>query len=343
VNFAFSPEQLALRDSMRALARASAPPARLRALWQTDTGRDDSAWRALGEIGVVGLMVPEAWGGGGGDELDLFLVLEELGKACWPDEVVNSCLVAPPLLVSAGSDDLRERWLPRLAAGDARAAVGLGPSRIVADAHVSDLVIINLSGRLAAFERDEVTLEPLVSMDPSRRLFRVTPLYAPGKDVGPADAAETQARQAVGTASILNGIASRLVEMTTSYVKIRRQFGRPIGSFQGVKHQLAHTLSLNSLSRNAAMASTWKVARSEPDACDAAPLALLCAVESEAESNRAALQLHGGVGFTWEHDLQMWLKRGKALEQACGGRRHVAETAGASACPIATFTAAVRQ
>jgi alkylation response protein AidB-like acyl-CoA dehydrogenase len=129
--------------------------------------------------------------------------------------------------------------------------------------------------------------------------------------------------------------------MTTSYVKIRQQFGRPIGSFQGVQHQLAHALSLITLSRNAAMASTWKVARSESDAGDAALLALLCAAESEAESNRTALQLHGGVGFTWEHDLQMWLKRGKALEQACGGRRHVAATAGASASPIATYTAAV--
>jgi alkylation response protein AidB-like acyl-CoA dehydrogenase len=334
MNFGFSSEQLALRDSVRTLARSLATPTKLRALWQTETGRDQAAWHALAEIGVAGLIVPEAWGGGGGDELDLFLVLEELGKACWPDEIVNSCLVAPYLLVSAGSEDLRERWLPRLASGEARAAVGLSGSGIVADAHVSDLVLINVSGRVVAFTREEVNLQPLVSMDPSRRLSHVTQVHAAGEDVGPADAPMAQARQAVGTASLLIGIASRLLDLTTSYVKVRNQFGRPIGSFQAVKHQLAHAVSLNSLSRNAAVASTWKVARSDVDAHDAALLALLCAVEAEAESNRVALQLHGGVGFTWEHDLQLWLKRGKALEQACGGRRQIAETVGRGAHPI---------
>lgn len=337
MNFTFSPEQLALRDSVRMLARTVASPARLRALWQTETGRDPAAWQALAEIGVPGLMVPEAWGGGGADELDLFLVLEELGNACWPDEIVNSCLVGPSLLASAGSDELRERWLPRLASGESRVAVGLDSSGIVADAHVSDLVILNVSGRLVGFDREGVVLEPLVSMDPSRRLSRVTPVEGQGDDVGPADAPVAWARQAVGTASLLNGIASRLLELTTSYVKVRNQFGRPIGSFQAVKHQLAHAVSLNSLARNASMASTWKVARSDVDAPDAARLALLCAIDAEAESNRVALQLHGGVGFTWEHDLQQWLKRGKALEQACGGRLRVAAAAARGSHPIVAY------
>ena len=137
-------------------------------------------------------------------------------------------------------------------------------------------------------------------------------------------------RQQAGSAAVLNGLADRMIELTTEYTKIRKQFGRIVGSFQAVKHQLAQAVSLNALSTRAARTAMYRVAHDDISAVDSARLARICAVEAEFESNRAALQLHGGIGFTWENDLQNWLKRGKALEQAHGGYVAQLAIAGAS-------------
>jgi alkylation response protein AidB-like acyl-CoA dehydrogenase len=114
-------------------------------------------------------------------------------------------------------------------------------------------------------------------------------------------------------------------------VKTRHQFGRPIGSFQAVKHQLAHATALVSMAGRSARSALYFVARRDARADETAVLARICAVEAESEANRVALQTHGGIGFTYEHDLQLWLKRGKALEQSHGGHRELARRAGAAA------------
>jgi alkylation response protein AidB-like acyl-CoA dehydrogenase len=329
MNFDFTSEQLALRDAVRGVLSTEAAPARLRALWESPTGRDPAAWQRLAELGVPGVLVADEFDGGGGDEFDLYLVLEEAGRAALPDALLESCLLAPYLISAHGSVEFKDRWLPGLAAGTLRAAVALGGTRVVADAHVSDLLLLEDDGRLLALTREEVALEPLVSMDPSRRLFAVSSAPGAGVEVGGAEVlAAAHARRMAGSAAVLIGIATRLIELTVDYAKVRFQFGRPIGSFQGVKHQLAQAVSLNALARQAAVAAVYKLAHRSPDAADAAVLARVCAVEAESESNHVALQVHGGVGFTWEHDLQLWLKLGKSLEQAHGGRRDTAALAG---------------
>src|SRR5699024_9055584 len=123
------------------------------------------------------------------------------------------------------------------------------------------------------------------------------------------------------------GLSAGMVGMTVEYVKVRKQFNRIIGSYQAVKHQLAQASSYNALALQATRSSIFRVARNEQNAADSARLARICAIEAEFESNRVALQLHGGIGFTWEHDLQFWLKRGKALEQAYGPHHSVLATA----------------
>jgi alkylation response protein AidB-like acyl-CoA dehydrogenase len=240
-------------------------------------------------------------------------------------------LVAPFLLATSDSTELQERWLPRMATGQVRVSVGLGGSRLVPDVLTSDLVLLEDAGEVVALEPDDFFAEPLLSMDPSRRMSRVAPRPGAGELVLRPDLPGARARSLAGSAALLNGIGARLIEMTVAYAKVRTQFGRPIGSFQAVKHQLAQAVSLNALSQTATAAATYGLAKAHDDCIDAAVLAHLCAVEAESESNRVALQVHGGIGFTWEHDLQLWLKHGKTLEQAYGGHRDVAELAGYAA------------
>ena len=152
-----------------------------------------------------------------------------------------------------------------------------------------------------------------------------------GEILATADLPGALTRSLTGSAALLNGVAHRLLELAVDHARVRFQFGRPIGSFQAIKHQLATATSLAALARHATAAATCKVAAGSADHADAAGLAHLCAVEAEAECNRVALQVHGGVGFTWEHDLQIWLKYGKTLEIGYGSRRTTAALAGTAA------------
>lgn len=331
MNIEFSPEQEQLRAGVRALLAECASPSDLRRWWTEATGRSPHLWARLSEMGIPGILVAKEFGGLGGDELDLAVVLEEVGRAALPDAVLEACLIAPHLIASSASPALRERWLPAIASGAARIAVSFGGSGIAADAHISDAVLIERGTDILLVEAEDVVAEPLVSMDPSRRLFRVRPRSGAGVPLTDPDRSGAVTRILTGTATLLNGVASRLVELACDYAKLRTQFGRPIGSFQAIKHQLAQATSLNSLSRYATIAATYAVARGQADRHDAAALAYVCAVDAEAESNRVALQVHGGVGFTWESDLQIWLKHGKVLELGSSTRRDAALAAGSAA------------
>jgi alkylation response protein AidB-like acyl-CoA dehydrogenase len=330
VNVEFTPEQSAFRDSVRDLLAALASPPALRDLWTTETGRSPAVWKSLAEVGLPAILVPEEFGGAGGDVLDLKLVLEEIGRAALPDAILESCLLAPYLIASSASKDIQQCWLPLMASGSARITVALSGD-VVPDLHVSDGVVLLRGSELVLLTKADLASEALHSMDPSRRLFRVRPRPGAGEPLVGSDVDGAAVRSLAGSAAILNGVAGQLVTLAVEYAKTRTQFGRAIGSFQGIKHQLAQAASMNWLARQAVNAATYKIAGASADHADAAALAHLCAVEAEAESNRVALQVHGGVGFTWEHDLQIWLKYGKTQELAYGAWRATAALSGAGA------------
>jgi alkylation response protein AidB-like acyl-CoA dehydrogenase len=333
MRFALTDEQQDFRASLRKLFQRRAAPEQLRSQWPTETGRDPQLWQDLAALGAPALLVPEEHDGVGGTELDLCAVLEEAGRACVPDALLEGLLVGPGLIADAGSPDQRERWLPGIAAGELRVAVGLGGLRAVPDAHVSDLIVLEDGGAVRVLERADVTLTRVHSMDPSRRLFTVSAETGAGSGLA-ADAAairRAESRQLAGSAAVLIGLSEQLLSRSVGYVQERHQFGRPIGSFQAVKHQLAQATALVGLAGKAVRTALYQLSVGHPGADEAALLARICAVEAEFEANRVALQTHGGIGFTWEHDLQQWLKRGKALEQAHGGHRQLARRAGALA------------
>ncbi|TQM02806.1 acyl-CoA dehydrogenase family protein [Pseudonocardia kunmingensis] len=333
MKFSFDDEQIALAEAVARLLEKECAPEAMRSLWDDPTGRSPALRRGLAGIGLPGILVPEEHGGAAGSLLDLVLVLEEIGKACAPDALLEALVTGPAALALAGSPAQRADWLPAIAAGERRVTLALHTLDSVPDAHVADVLVFADGDGLALAPTAALTLTPLRAVDPARRQFRVEvpagvaePLPG-GREALPAIAA----LEASGSAAVLIGLSQRMLDLTVSYAGVRVQFGRAIGSFQGVKHQLAAATVLVRMARLAAHASAWSVATGQPDATAAARAARICALDAEFEANRVALQIHGGIGFTWEHDLGMWLKRGKALEQAHGGRHRLSVQAGRDA------------
>ena len=329
MEFDFTAEQLALRDLARDLFEKESPPSRVRDLWEGGD-RDPACWRAMAAVGLTGLTVPDEHGGMGGDDLDLALVLEEAGRTALPEPLLETVAAAAPLLVDAGTDEQRTEWLPRIAAGDAIATVLLAGAPFAVDAGEADLLIAERVGELHALPRGSFEARAVSSEDRARRMYAVSfEASAATRMEGGADQAERGfLRAAVAAAGLLNGISARMLSATLEHVKARHQFGRPVGSFQAVKHRLADAHVAVESARAATWYAAYAFSKELGDAAEAASIAKSYASDASAFANRAALQAHGGIGFTWEHDLHFWLKRGKALEQAYGNatehRRRIA-------------------
>ncbi|HEV7680192.1 MAG TPA: acyl-CoA dehydrogenase family protein [Candidatus Dormibacteraeota bacterium] len=330
MDFDFSEEQYLLRDTVRDLLRRESSPAQVRAMWDDERGRSPERWRKLAELGVLGLLVPEQYSGSGLDEVDMVLVLEESGRSVLPEPVMESAALAAPLLARAGTEELKQKWLPKIADGSSVATVGLASQPYVSDA-TADLLLLERDGEIHAVTQDRVTLQPLKSVDGARRLFKVT--AETGDDTLLGTSAEHGQwafdHAAAATAAQLIGIAGALLDKTVEYVTVREQFGRKVGSFQAVQHRLAEMLLQVESARSAVYYAAYALANDLPDASVAASVAKAAANDAERFANQNALQLHGGIGFTWEHDLHLWLKRGKALEWSYGDadlhRRRIAD------------------
>jgi len=320
VDLDLTPDQRALADGARTFLAAECPPSRVRAAWEDGAaGPDRRLWAQLAEVGFLGAVVPEKFGGLGYRDLELALLLEEAGRVALPVPLAETALAAL-VLAEHGSDAQRERWLPAIAAGDAVATVALPGRPLVASAQDADVLLVAAADGMHAVEpgRCEIVAQP--AFDRSRRLASVRADTGPETLLpGSAGAAVRLAdRAAVATAATLLGIGAHLVAVTVGYVGQRHQFGRPVGSFQAVKHRLADAHLAVEMARPAVWVAAHLVAVGDPDAAGAAAVAAVAATEAQRLANEHALQCHGGIGFTWEHDLHLWLKRGKALELACG-------------------------
>lgn len=324
MRFAFSDDQKAFRDSLRSLLDKECTGEIVRRAWDRDSsGRSPALWSKLAEMGIIGLTVPELHGGLGLREIDLVLLLEECGRAALPEPIVETTAVGAPLLAEVATTDWQGAWLPRIASGQARIAVGLARSSLVADAHVADLILLEHGEEIHAVTRDAVKIEAHPSVDGARRLFRVdfTPSSASRIASGlPARAALGRAfdRGALGFAAMLLGLARHLIDVTVEYVKVRRQFGVPIGSFQAVKHHLADALVKVEFARPVVYRAADSMSRISDASQLHVSMAKACASDAALLAARAALQCHGAIGYSYEHDLHLWMKRVWALAAAFG-------------------------
>jgi alkylation response protein AidB-like acyl-CoA dehydrogenase len=326
MQFGFDEDQIAFRDAVRDLLDKECTPATVRAAWDAPAGElDRGVWDRLSEMGVLATLVPEAADGLGLDEQALVLVLEEAGRAGLPHPLVETVAVAAPLV--AGD------------AGDAADAGGPGPAG-VPDAHGLGMVATDLGGQHVACAADAdwlllrdpaagtlhlvdpaaVVLTPVDTVDGARRAATVDWQPAPETVVtdDPATVALALDRGAFGTAALLIGLGQRMLDLTVAYVIERRQFGVPIGSFQAVKHHLADALKELAFARPAVYRAAHSLATGADTAARDVSMAKAMASDAASFVGRRALQCHGAIGYTVEHDLQLYLKRTWALSRAWG-------------------------
>ncbi|MCY4271208.1 MAG: acyl-CoA/acyl-ACP dehydrogenase [bacterium] len=311
VDFSFSDDQVMFRDAVSDLLSKECPPEAVRAAWENDTGRTSGLWEALAEMGVVGMTAPTSAGGLGMDETDLVLLLEEAGRAALPEPLLEHTAVGIPTLAEAGGP-VAEAWLEQAAAGEATLGAGASDGYAVGAA-ACELVLL-IGEQVRAVPTDGASLVEHRSIDGSRRLFEVSG-DAVALDADPALAFD---RAAAAAAAQCVGVAQHLLDATVAYAAQRFQFGKPVGSYQAVKHHLADTAFKIEFARPAARHAAWCIAAADPDRSRDVSLAKALASEAVDLAARTALQCHGAIGYTYEYDLHLWMKRGWALS-ACWG------------------------
>jgi alkylation response protein AidB-like acyl-CoA dehydrogenase len=343
--FDLTDEQQAIKATAKGFLAARYKSERIRELADSETGFDQSEWDEMAELGWAGLALPEEWGGQGLGIVDLAVLFEEMGYALAPSPLFSNTIVGMALAL-CGSDDQRERYLRPLAAGEKRGVPALwdagspatpggftlegkadgedlvldGEKVLVPDAASADFFVVAAAdGRrhLVDAGADGVTVTPEPSIDLTRRLssVRLDGVRVAAQDSMPAAAADYYPvffRLCVALAAESTGIAQRTMEMSVEYAKDRKQFDRPIGAYQAVSHRCAQMLLETENSRSAVYGAAW-AADAEPESLPlAASIAKAYASDAGWRVPDAAIQVHGGIGFTWEHDLHFFLKRGKA-------------------------------
>jgi len=322
MDFRHGDDPLLLQATVRDFLAKECAPEVVRAIWDSGTGRSPALWKKLAEIGVTGLLVPEAHGGLGFDETTLVLLLEEAGRAALPEPVIGTSAVAVPLLRELGGA-LAADWLPRVAAGEAIVAVGHPVSPFVEDAHVADLLLLAQPGALHAVRPADARITEQPANDPGRRIASVE--FTPSAATRVAEGERARAlldgaldRGALAAAAAALGACDRMLELAVAYTSQRRQFGKPVGSFQAVKHMLANVKVKLEYARPVVWRAAWSVAHGSPRRSLHVSMAKLAACEAAALGARNALQAHGAIGYTWEQDLHLWMRRAWSLEQAWG-------------------------
>jgi len=314
MRFAFTDDQIAFRDAVRELLAKECPPAVVREAWGVDAGRVGRVWAALGEMGVLGSLAPESAGGLGLTSMDLVLLLEETGYAALPEPVVEHAAVAMPLLGEAPDRDF-EAFL----AGDQTLTTSFLHEPVVPYADRADHLLLVHDGGWYRVARADVELTPIESVDRARRLARVQ--WAPARATvvaeGPAAAAAFD-RGALGTAAQLIGLTRRMLDMTVEYATERRQFGVPIGTFQAVKHHLADARIALEFARPLVYRAAWSLAAGDEDAAVHVSMAKATASDAALLTAKHALQCHGAIGYSFEYDLHLFMKRAWALAAAWG-------------------------
>ncbi len=332
MNFDFTDDQQAIKRTANEFLAARFKSERVRELAEAKA-YDDDAWKEMAELGWAGIFIDEEHGGQELGTVELIILMEELGYALAPVPFLSSA-AAGLALQYAGSDEQKARWLPGLATGELTGTVGLakdsgGEARLVPDADSADVIVIAGPDGAVLVERSAADVEPFESMDPTRRFARVR---AEGGDPLPGDLDAAVDRIATAVAAESVGVAQRAMEMAVEYARDRKQFDRPIGAYQAVSHRCAQMLMEVEGARSGTYYAAW-CADSEPETRTlAASLAKAYASDAGWRVCTSSLQVHGGIGFTWEHDLHFFLKRAKTNSLMFGSaaehRERVAQQSG---------------
>ena len=356
MNFAFSEEQEELRKSVRRFLEDKSPEAEVRRLMETTDGYDPAVWSQMAEqLGLQGLAIPEEFGGSGYTYVELIVVLEEMGRALLCAPYFSSVALAANALLTSGDDAAKKDYLPGIASGDTIATLALtepagrwdeagvtmaasgsgdswtldGTKSFVIDGHTAGLVLVPARTRAGvslfavAGDAPGLTRTPLATMDQTRKQAKLEFAGTPARLVGPEGAAwpalsKTLDLAAVALAAEQVGGAQKVLDMSVEYAKVRVQFGRPIGSFQAIKHKCADMLLEVESAKSAAYYAGWAAAEDSDELPVVASLAKAYCSDAYFHAAAENIQIHGGIGFTWEHPAHLYFKRAKSSELYLG-------------------------
>jgi alkylation response protein AidB-like acyl-CoA dehydrogenase len=357
-----------LRRTIRRFLEQRSDESAVRALMEDATGYDPAVWRQMADQGLQGLAIPEEYGGSGFGFADLCVVFGETGRSLLPSPLFATAALAATALLEAGDEDAKKAYLPGLASGETIATLAVseghggwdadavtlraspapgggwqlsGVKRFVPDAHVADLILVAARGddgiSLFAVERGASGLDVQVelTMDLTRKLARVELDATPARLIAVAGQAWPALRRtlriaAVALAAEQVGGAEYALETTVKYAKTRFQFGRPIGSFQAVKHKLANVLVEVENARSAALEAARAVEENDPDLELAASVAKSYCSDAYFHAAAEMVQIHGGIGFTWEHSAHLYFKRAKSSQFLLGSPGYHRELVGSA-------------
>ena len=314
MDFGLTDDQRDIQRTARELLGSRATPERVRE--HAEAGRADEAlWKELGELGWPGIAVAEEHGGQGLGSVELAILCEELGRAVAPVPFLPTVLAAT-LIEHAGSDEQRARWLPGLASGELTGAAG-DAAELVHGGEGAGVIVLVTGDEAVLVEG--AAAEPVASIDSTRPAARVD---ASAGEALPGDVAAAVDRALVAVAAELVGVCERALEMTVAYVKDRKQFGTPVGAYQAVSHRCAQMLLDTEGARAAVSFAAWAAdAGTGGDGLlpEAAAMAKAAASDAGRDVTSAAIQLHGGIGFTWEADVHWLFKRAQLDAALLGG------------------------
>ncbi len=355
MQFGLTETQQTLKNTVRKFLAAECPMAEVRRLIDTDTAHDPALWRKMADQGWTGMLIPEQYGGFGMGMLEMAAALEEMGRALLPGAFFNTVLMAGSLIQSAGSEAQKQKYLAPIARGEATAAVAFleesgamtpdalrmqarksgsgytldGTKLLVLSASVADILVVvaKLDGEPALFlvpaKSAGLRINPMSSIDLTRKAYEVVFNGVAAELLASGAAALTALDRAraiatVGLVAEMTGGMQRLLEITVEYAKTRKQFGRPIGQFQAVQHQCADMLVFTESSRSAAYYAAYAIEEGIPEARLAVSVAKAYASDAYREVGNRAIQVHGGMGFTWENDSHLYYRRAKVSELMFG-------------------------
>jgi len=356
MNFDFSDEQKQLRDEARKFLAEKCPPKTVRRVLDGGQPYDRELWKGLADMGFLGVAIPESFGGAGAGHLELCVIAEEIGRALAPVPFSSTVYLAAEAILLAGSDAQKQKWLPAIASGTAIGTLALfegagnpspaaiklsasggnlnGVKKPVPDGAIADFAIVaaraGSSGRetdislfLVDMKAEGVEAGLLTNIDPSRGQAELTFKNCKAEPLGAANEGWSIVCQVLDHAAVLMafeqvGGADRALEMGRDYALDRIAFGRPIGSFQAIKHMLADMYVAATLARSNCYYGAWALSTNASELPEAAAAARISATQAFQHCAKNNIQVHGGMGFTWEFDCHMYYRRANATALSLG-------------------------
>jgi alkylation response protein AidB-like acyl-CoA dehydrogenase len=343
MQFGLSESQEFLKDGARKFFAGECPSAEMRRLMERDTAYDGALWAKLTDQGYTGIIFPEEYGGVGLGMVELMLLMEETGRALLPGPFFSTVVLAGSVLQAVSTPSQKKKYLEPICKGKVRATVALleasaswdpddvrisasngklsGEKLFVADAAAADFIVV--VARNGVFVVDSkargLKISPMSGMDLTRRLYVVEFSDTPGEELGSIEGLPRALDIATAAVSAeLVGGMQRTLDITVEYAKTRKQFGKPIGMFQAVQHHCADMYLETESSRSAVYYAGWALEERSPDAPMAVSIAKMYASDAARSVGNRGIQVHGGMGFTWENDLHLYYRRAKASETAFG-------------------------